>query len=327
METDRDASGEGERPIGSDPSPSAGSPHSPSATSGSPGQPGGQPASSPAPEQGAGTPEQDYSYGQTPLEAAGTGGLREADSGTGERPLDPADSTTGIDPATGMRTAPRAMLRPVPEGFPTPPPRPALPNRRPAPKPGAEPAPAAGGRRGLVIAGVTVAALLLLAVAVGGAVLAVRALSPADPEPPRAPVTEEEGPSTGAAGSGEVLIGGATVTEVSTQTGVRGVGDRGSALEPEGEYIVVTFEITNPTEAGIIVSGDAPLETEDGQAHAPDSAASSAYVGESEDYGIVRPGETVVFHTVYDVPIGSTPTGVSFEFSELDETGTLPVGG
>lgn len=316
METDRDASGGAELPARADSSSSAGSSLTPSSSAASPAP------SSPQPSPDDGSPR-DYSYGQSPLEAAGTDGPRAADSGLEETSPEPGPST-GIHPVTGMRTAPRAVLRPVPEGFPTPPPRPARPNRRPAPKP--ETAPAATGRRGLLISGIAVAVILLLVVAVGGAVLAVRALTPADPAASEAPATDAD-PSEASEDAGQVQIGEVSISEVSTEVGVRGVGDQGTSLEPTGEYIVVVFEIDNPSDVSVEIGSNVTLETADGQPYASDPLAGKAYVGESKDFGTLPAGETGVFHQVYDVPIGSEPAAVHFTFSMLDESGTLPLGG
>ncbi|GAA4524046.1 hypothetical protein GCM10023160_15000 [Brachybacterium paraconglomeratum] len=327
METDRDASGGDD--LAGRPDPDTPSPESPES--------------------------HDYGYGQTPLDPAGTGGARAADSGSPEGDVPSAASpaaassgedalstgaetssagpesssrtgqvpATGIRPVTALRTAPRAVLRPVPEGFPTPPPRPARPNRRPAAP--QEPAPAGKSRRGVLIAGISVIAVLLLAVVVGGGVLAVRTLSPA------APAGGSSAPSTGTApeptGPGQVQIGEATITEVSTEVGVRKVGSPGSAMEPEGEYIVVIFEVDNPRDQSLDIGDQLELEAADGQTYAPDSDAGITFeADDSRPLGMVDPGSTVTFHKVYDVPIGTQPTGLHFSFSNMTETGTLPLG-
>ena len=317
MESDRDASGGGEIPSRPDSTSPAGSPSTAPASADSP-------ASSPTQSSPGDESTRDYGYGQTPLEAAGTGGLRAADSGAEEPSPESGSPTTGIHPVTGMRTAPRAVLRPVPDGFPTPPPRPALPNRRPAPKQAA--APATSSRRGLLLAGITVAVILLLIIAVGGAVLAVRALTPADPATAGAPASHGDS-SPASAGSGQVQIGEVSITEMSTEVGVRSVGDQGTSLEPAGEYIVVAFEVTNPSDLSVEIGDNVTLETADGQPYASDAPAGQAYVGEGKDFGVLPPGETGVFYKVYDVPIGSEPTALHFNFSVLDESGTLPLGG
>lgn len=327
METDRDASGGDD--LAGRPDPDRSSPESPES--------------------------HDYGYGQTPLDPAGTGGARAADSGftgtdapsavspaaesSGDDALSTGEKTspagtgslpgtaqvpaTGIRPVTALRTAPRAVLRPVPEGFPTPPPRPARPNRRPAPSQ----APVAPGksRRGLLIAGLSVIAVLLLAIVVGGGVLAFRALSPA------APAGGSSAPATGMApdptGPGQVQIGEATITEVSTEVGVRKVGTPGSTMEPEGEYIVVIFEVDNPRDQNVDIANQIELEAADGQTFAPDPDAGIAFeADDSRPFGMVDPDSAATFHKVYDVPIGTEPTGLHFSFSNMTETGTLPLG-
>lgn len=275
----------------------------------------------------------DYGYGTDPLEAAGTDDPRAAGSGTAPEATaggetDPATGTfpaTGIDHTTGLRTgtAPRAVLRPVPEGFPTPPPRPARPNRRPAPKP--DPLAAPARPRRLLFAGIAAAAVLLLVVVVGGGILAVRSLSPADSAPAAGGDPGTQAPAA-PAGSGAVEIGGARFTEVSTEVGVRAVGSSSSRLEPEGEFVVVVFEVENPTSTAIRISKDSTLEAA-GETFPVDAEATQSYEADSAFFGVVVPEETTEFHAVFDVPIGTDPTGLRIDLSDLGETGTLPLGG
>ena len=275
-----------------------------------------------------------YEYGESPLEAAGDGGLRAADSGsTAERPAvpgapeDEADPAPGAPPSsetgptTAMRggTAPRAVLRPVPEGFPTPPPRPARPNRRPAPTPGTAPGP--GPRRGLLIAAIALAAVLVLIVAVGGGILAVRALTSDDPQGGAAPS------GSASAGTGEVQLGEVTVTEVSTEVGVRSVGEGSTAVEPEGEFVIVTIEVANGSEAGVSIRENVTLETADGQSIAADADAGRVHVADTEHFGLLGAGDTESFHMVYDVPIGSTPAALQLDLVTIGESGELPLAG
>lgn len=248
--------------------------------------------------------------------APGTGSDAAADS-----------STTGIHPVTGVRgaTTPRAVLRPVPEGFPTPPPRPAKPNRRPA-RPATEDTSAASARpRRLLIAGIALAAVLLLVIVVGGGILAFRALTSEESQAPA-----DESPSAGApadpAGPGEVEIGGVLITEISTEVGVRGVGSTSRRLEPEGEFIVVTYEVENPTDTAVGIGQNLQLTTADGPI-SPDDEATTAYEGDSVDYAQLPPGESQRFHVVFDAPIGTDPTGLSFDLVTIGESGTLPLGG
>ncbi|ATG51473.1 hypothetical protein CFK38_07970 [Brachybacterium vulturis] len=277
-----------------------------------------------------------YSYGEDPLEAAGTGGPRAADSGAADvadpagaaasaDPADGADPSTGTHPATGPRdaTAPRAVLRPIPEGFPTPPPRPARPNRRPAPPPEQ---PATSGRpRGLLIAGISLAAVLLLIVVVGGGVLAVRSFSSADPAPsaaedPGSPSTAEQ------SGPGSTEIGEVVLTEVSTEVGVRSIGGSSSRMDPEGEFVIVTFEVENPSSTALRIGDNVSLETADGTFPA-DHDATLEHTAGSTAFGVIPPDGSQIFHAVFDVPIGAEPTGLHLDLADIGESGTLPLGG
>lgn len=325
METDREAPGGDER---------AGTPESPSTSGASPSHsPAGDDSRGESPDRA--DPSREYGYGETPLDAAGDTGLRAADSGaqvpeggTAEAtdPATDADPATGIHPATGLRgaTTPRAVLRPIPEGFPTPPPRPAGPNRRPTPK--SEESPTPRPRRGLLLTGISVAVVLLLVVGIGGGILAYRALTSPDQgsQGSDAPASEQAG---GAGTPGQVQMGEVTITEVSTEIGVREVGTRKDAVSPEGEFLIVTFEVTNGSSRGISLGQNVTLETADGTTHAPDQAAGNAYVAESSAYGVVEAGGTMTQHRVYDVPIGSEPSSLTFAPEALEESGTLPLGG
>lgn len=230
---------------------------------------------------------------------------------------------TDLRSATAQRklTAPRAVLRPVPEGFPTPPPRPARPNRRPAPQGGPGSVPARP--RGLLIAGISVAAVLALVVAIGGVLLVVRSLAPAESEvaDPAAPASEAPADP---AQSGQAQLGEVALTEVSTEVGVRSVGTRPAPIEPEGEFIVVAFEAENQDSDALEITQNVTLETADGT-HEPDGEATGAYTADSRAYGLVEPGETEAFHAVFDVPIGTRPTALHFNLSSIGEAGTLPL--
>ncbi|WP_422115175.1 DUF4352 domain-containing protein [Brachybacterium sp. UNK5269] len=286
-------------------------------------------AAGPAPQPRPESSGRDYDYGDIPLEPAGVGGPSAADGGAaaGDGP-DPAPGT-GAVPALGVPTAttPRAVLRPIPEGFPTPPPRPARRHRRPAPAPG--PAPSSSRPRGLVLAGILAAVALLLVVAVGGGVLALRGLSPSAPAASDPAASDPVAASDPAAPAGTARIGEVTVEEVSTEVGVRAVGAGGSALEPEGEFVIITLTVRNPTDQVLTVSDNMTLETADGAGHAADPGAGAAHVAQSRPYGLVTVGGESTFHAVFDVPIGAEPTAVHLDFGSNADAGegTLPLGG
>ncbi|MGO1199070.1 MAG: hypothetical protein ACTMKY_04155 [Dermabacteraceae bacterium] len=278
-----------------------------------------QDESAPADPTHADSDSRAYAYGEDPLETAGSG----AEPG----PAD--DPATGLHSATGLRgaTAPRAVLRPVPEGFPTPPPRPARPNRRPAPRTEASAAPTR--HRPLLLAGLAVTAVLLLIVVVGGGILAVRSFSssgsPADPAPPAA---DEPGPQDAPdqTGLGSTEIGGVVVTEVSTEVGVRGVGDPSSRREPDGEYVIITFAVDNPTPTPIRIGDNVSLETADGT-YPVDREATREHTADTSDYDLVPSEGSTTFHAVFDAPIGTDPIGLHLELDDLGENGTLPLSG
>ncbi|GAA1485732.1 DUF4352 domain-containing protein [Brachybacterium fresconis] len=260
----------------------------------------------------------EYDYG-TPETAEPSAGGTAADPATGQSPASELHPETGLRPGT----APRAVLRPVPEGFPTPPPRPARPNRRPAPSADAE---QPSRRRPAVIISLVVVAVLVLVVAIGGSIIVYRALSPgpSDAASPAATAEEDEG------AAGEVAIADVTVQEVSTEIGVREVGGPGSdALEPEGEFVVVTVEVANDSDIAVSIDGHETLRTADGETYEPDSEASRKYVAESKAFGTIAPGESGTFHLVYDVSVGAEPTELELDFSENAAVGTgvLPLGG
>lgn len=276
---------------------------------------------------------------------------RGSSSGAGGSPARPEDDSAGspTDDSAGSPTkdptAARAVLRPVPDGFPTPPPRPALPNRRPAVQLQGEPAPDPDPQaRRLVVVSLVVVAVLVLVVAIGGSILAYRALSP-EPGPDAGPVTTAEpDPDAGDEADGDATAEGTTggdassteigevaVHEVSTQLGVRSLGDgAGPSLSPDGEFVIVTLEIDNGSSEGVIIDGDEILETVGGTMHEPLADAAAQYAAtESDPYGVVPAGTSGTFHLVYDVPVGSELTGVHLDFSDNASggEGMLPVTG
>lgn len=230
------------------------------------------------------------------------------------------------DAETPAPTSPRAVLRPVPEGFPAPAVAPLRSHRAPALPVADEPASRSG--RGLRIAAIAVAAVLLLAVLTGGGILAVRALTGGGEDA----ATASSDPAASAAATGTVALGPATFREVSTEVGVRSVGDTADRLEPEGEFVIVTVEITNDGEAPLLVSsggGTMELVSAAGDRYPVSEEANLALVADSEAFGTVGTGETAVYHGVFDVPAGTEPTGLDLAFSSAPEVGrgTLPLGG
>lgn len=256
-----------------------------------------------------GTPDGDADHSPpTPAPSAGPS--------PAETAPDAAGMPDATQPSSGL-TAPRAMLRPVPEGFPTPPPRPARPNRRPAP-PAAEPP---ARRRGPLLVALTAAGALALAAVIGGGILTLRALD--DAAEPAAPAATGSQDSTDT-GPGAVEIGEVTVTEVSTEVGVRSVGGGGLALEPEGEFVIVAFTVENRSADTLQIPQGMALVTADGT-HGADSDATNAYSAESVPRDLLASGESGSFHAVFDVPLGAEVTGLEIDLESLGESGTLPL--
>ncbi|MDN5901002.1 MAG: DUF4352 domain-containing protein, partial [Brachybacterium sp.] len=127
-------------------------------------------------------------------------------------------------------------------------------------------------------------------------------------------------------GSGSIEIGEVVVTETSTEVGVRAVGGPNSRTEPEGEFVIVTFEVENPTSSGIQIGDNVSLETTD-ETYPVDREATRAHPADSADYGLIPPGGSATFHAVFDVPIGAVPTGLHLELVETGESGTVPLSG
>jgi hypothetical protein len=285
-----------------------------------------------APEPQAGPAEAhhygyDAAVGPGAVDASPAPGAPAAD---GAAPLpDSADgaeadlSPTEARSVTGVQgvTAPRAMLRPVPEGFPTPPPRPARPNRRPARE--QDSGSGSGPRRGVLIAAIVVVAVLALAVAVGGGVLALRALS-SDSGPAADPAPAQGSDPADAAG-GTVEIEGVTITEVSTEQGVPSVGTSDTAVTPEGEFVIVTIEVANESGGPVSIGDGIELETADGETVAPSRDAARVHIADSEPFGQATEGSATRFHLIYDVPIGAEPTALQVDLGYIG-SGTLPLG-
>lgn len=280
---------------------------------------------SPTPPSGPSDPE--------PLDAT-------AEPSTPRTPTDPSPTEplpASAPPAEGAAaegapsmgtTTPRALLRPIPEGFPTPPPRLPGPRRRPDRRPEPEPTPRRG--RGPLLGAIVLGAVALLVLGVGGLVLAVRGLGGqegpvAAPSPGAGTEAPADGEPADADTAGEVTINGVRITEVSTEVGVRHVGNGSLAREPEGEFVIVTIEVENPTDAAVDVLGEARLEAADGALVERDREAGQLHIADSQPFGFTTSGETKTFHMIFDVPIGADPT--SLHLSVHGEDGALPLGG
>lgn len=264
------------------------------------------------------------------------------DAASGDRSYDygtpdgaPADPASSPDPAASPAEAPlppgteptttrprEAVMRPVPDSFPTPPPRPAGWNRRRL-----DPAEAAAGAssslrtRPLLLAIGAIAALLL-AVVLGGGYLVLRALpEPSASAPAADPGTEE------ASAPGPLALGDLEVELVSFEPGIPSVGDAGDRRDADGEYAVLTLSVTNGSAQAVNLGESVTLVDDAGTVHAPDREASVVHLADSAPYGMVEPGGTEVFHAVYDVPVGTVIDHAAVDFIRYPAggSGELPL--
>ena len=291
---------------------------------------------------GAGTSSAETSHEVDP------GGASAGDPVTGPRPVGdqqlPAQhpstqesSVTGLQPTTGVPTgtAPRAVLRPVPDGFPTPPPRPARPNRAPAlPATDAPPPP----RRTPMYILLAVLGVLILVVGIGGGLLVFRTLGGDSPEPAAGPPATSQAPSdepdaTGSAatsgtstGGGSVVLGEATVTLVSAEQASEIAPDGESPLR--GEFLIVTLDIENAGDQALRLEDRVTLVTSQGAEVAPDQTASRRHTEsgvESRHENYVQPRSQSLVHLVFEG--GGSTDGAELQFAlDSDEgQGVLPL--
>ncbi|MFC0672905.1 hypothetical protein [Brachybacterium hainanense] len=238
---------------------------------------------------------------------------------TGQSPAGEAPyAYDGAPPSTG--TAPReAVMRPVPEEFPTPPPRPAGWNRRMPEPAGAEPL-RRRSRRGLILA-LCMIGILICAIGTGAGFLVLRNLE-------RSGSSAQDDPAASSSPArGELVLGGITVRDAALEQGVASVGDAGRQIVPEGEFAVLTVEIVNDSPQPVSLGASIRLIGEDGTTYEPDPEAGRAHLAESEAYGLADTGEAVRFHAVYDVPVGTVIRGADVDFSRYPGggSGELPL--
>lgn len=245
-----------------------------------------------------------------------------SDPGTsaGRSPAEPPGGSPALGSPTS--TTPRAVLRPVPDGFPTPPPRPARPNRRPALP---SPPPQQARPRGPMIVALATVAVLVLSVGIGGSILVYRALAPEE-TPPAVSDPATADPAGGDAAA-EVEIGAVTVREVSTELGVSSVGS--PPIDADGEFVILTIEFVNDSDLALLVGDSVTLETSDQESYSPHQEASNAHLADSDTFGIVAEETARTIHMVFDVPIGADPVAAHLDLSSNSQagSGTLPLGG
>lgn len=294
--------------------------------------------STPSAEASPGRPPAEAADSPSPAPAEGAASVATAGDDAPSAPAISAEDAPSEPPRietppTGIRTgtAPRAVLRPVPEGFPTPPPRPAVPNRRPAKRQDPE---APARPRGPIITALVVVAVLVLVVAIGGSVLVVRALRGADDEAAAPAGTSAPAPGTDPgtgsdpAAAGDVTsLGDIDVTVASVERGVEFVGKDNTRLDADGEFVIVTLVVDNRTDRSVSLRAAADLVTEDGVRYEPDTEAGNVHLADSEPWALLPDGESVQVHYVYDLPIGATPVELEIDLSENPDggEGTVPL--
>ena len=140
------------------------------------------------------------------------------------------------------------------------------------------------------------------------------------------PATHPGGP----AAAGTPLLVLSDVSKVYVSGEVETVALRNVNLTiDEGEFVVVTVEVSNDSDIAVSIDGHETLRTADGETYEPDSEASREYVAESRAFGKIAPGESGAFHLIYDVSVGADPTELELDFRENAAVGTgvLPLGG
>ena len=282
------------------------------------------PADAPSSTEDPGTGE---AHAEKPSHPEGASPADEPTAPLQDLAEDPSEPEASTQTRLRNQTTARAVLRPVPEGFPTPPPRPARPNRRPAlatPPEQRDP-----GRGRLLVVAAALVGVLALVIAVGGAFLVVRTLS-TDGESTAPAATASADTSDGSGqDAGPVEVDGVTVAELRTETGLDSVGSGATEVTAEGQFVAVIVEITNDSERTLQLTADrVTLATAAGENIPSSAAAISAYARDS-DSASTRPipvGETREFVAVFDAPIGSEPAALHLEL-DGDLTIELPLAG
>ncbi len=231
----------------------------------------------------------EYTYGEEPA------ALSPAADSTPHPDDAPAPSDTEH---TAMRagTAPRAVLREVPAGFPPAPPE-AERIHRPAPVPASTPEPPRRSRTPIIIGVIAAVTTLALILAGTAGFFAWRALSSSsDPTP--------SSTTTASAPSSTTQNKHSKVTQTSIEVGIRAVGSGSNRMQAKGEFIVVTFTVEALSGAMIDVSpGRATLVLKDGTEVPVDAHATRAHTDIPPDGFLSKGSKTFVY--VFDAPIGA----------------------
>ncbi|WP_106507225.1 DUF4352 domain-containing protein [Brachybacterium timonense] len=241
---------------------------------------------------------------------------------TGSHEAETSLKPTGLHTAMRGGTAPRAVLRPLPPGYPQPP-RPTKPNRAPA-RPDASPPAPRPRIRGSVLLVLVLAGALVVAATIVGGVYGIQALrgpsgGPAPSGSPSSAAPSDPTPS-GAAARG-VEIGKVHVAEVSVETGI----DNLAGHSPTGQFVVVTMEITNSSLGAIIVNDPFTLVTSDGERISPDAQATKAKTSGKLPPSLMEKGQSAQHVLVFDIPANASAVAMNVDLSQngSDWTGTV----
>lgn len=147
---------------------------------------------------------------------------------------------------------------------------------------------------------------------------------PAEGEADEAPPAEEE---KSAAVGEAVASGDFEVTVTDVETGVASVGDDLFGAEAQGQFIVVSMEVTNIGDSPVtFFSSDVELTDDEARTYSADDA-SAIYVEDSNSFlEEINPGNTVDGIVLFDVPEGVEPSTLVFRGGLFDEPIEIALG-
>lgn len=146
-----------------------------------------------------------------------------------------------------------------------------------------------------------------------------------------APAEDEaaaEAPEENSAGIGEAVASGdfeVTVTDV--ESGVASVGDDMFGAEAQGQFVVVSMEVTNVGDSPVMfLSSDIELSDAEGRTYAADEV-SAMYVEDSNSFlEEINPGNTVDGVVLFDVPEEVEPDTLVFRGGLFDDPIEIAIG-
>ncbi|MEV0984482.1 DUF4352 domain-containing protein [Brevibacterium sp. NPDC049920] len=137
-----------------------------------------------------------------------------------------------------------------------------------------------------------------------------------------------EAPEEKSAGIGEpVASGDFEVTVSDVESGVSSVGDDMFGAEAQGQFVVVSMEVTNVGDSPVMFfSSDVELTDAEGRTYAADEG-SAMYLEDSNSFlEEINPGNTVDGIVLFDVPEGVEPDTLVFRGGLFDEPIEIAIG-